>query len=75
MGFAAVKKNDPVSGRTVWSYIDSTGASAFGKVFEDAGPFTGDLAMVKIDGKWGYINRKGDIVVHPDYDQAFSFSP
>ncbi len=44
--------------------------------FEDADVFrsSDQLAAVKIDGKWGYINSKGELVLSPTFDQAKSFS-
>jgi hypothetical protein len=41
--------------------------------YEDAHPFKEDYAAVKLNGKWGYINRKGEIVVKPRYDFVFDF--
>lgn len=42
--------------------------------YEDAGNFSGGLAAVKVDGKWGYINESGETVIEPKYDWAGSFS-
>lgn len=36
--------------------------------------FIEGLLPVKMDGKWGYINTNGDIVIPCKYDYAFSFS-
>ena len=32
------------------------------------------LAHVKIGGKWGSINQEGEIVINPQFDDAWSFS-
>lgn len=36
--------------------------------------FSEDLAAVKKDGKWGYVDRQHQIRIKPQYDGAFSFS-
>lgn len=36
--------------------------------------FSEGLAMVKIDGKYGYIDNLGNTVIEPKYDKAESFS-
>jgi WG containing repeat len=41
--------------------------------FQDAAAFAQGFAPVKIDGKWGYIDRAGRVVVQPTYDAAFPF--
>ncbi len=42
--------------------------------FEDARMFSEDLAAVKKGGKWGYVNKAGEMVVEPRFDRAWSFS-
>jgi len=32
------------------------------------------LAAVQISGKWGYIERSGQFVINPQFDDAFPFS-
>lgn len=41
--------------------------------FDDVGIFTSGLAPVKTDGKWGYIDKKGKMVIKPTYDFAGNF--
>ena len=41
--------------------------------FDDAGPFSEGLAKVKINDKWGFINKSGKIVIDNVFDDAFSF--
>ena len=38
--------------------------------YEEVGRFNDGYAPVKADGKWGYINKTGEIVVEPKYDWA-----
>lgn len=43
-------------------------------VFLEAHEFSFGLALVKTkDGKWQYIDRKGNVVIAPDYDTCLSF--
>ena len=41
--------------------------------FDGVGIFTSGLAPVKTDGKWGYIDKKGKMVIKPTYDFAGNF--
>lgn len=41
--------------------------------FEDAAPFIEDLACVKIDGLYGYINKSGQVAIKPTYDDLSFF--
>jgi len=36
--------------------------------------FSGGLAAVKIDGKWGYINKSGKLIIKTQFDFANDFS-
>lgn len=35
--------------------------------------FAGDLARYEVDGKWGYMDKKGNIIIEPKFDFAFDF--
>lgn len=41
--------------------------------FEEALPFSEDLACVKKDGLYGFINKDGEIVIEPTYDSPNYF--
>jgi hypothetical protein len=43
------------------------------KGFSAAGNFSDDLAPVMIDGRWGYINTKGELAIPANYDFAQEF--
>ena len=42
--------------------------------YEDADSFSQDLAAVKKNGKWGYIDTEGNTVIPFQFDYAFPFS-
>ena len=42
--------------------------------FDDVGIFTEGLAPVKINDKWGYINKSGKMVIQPSYNFAGYFN-
>lgn len=56
-----------------WKYINTKGESLFSGMFDEARPFSDELAAVKKNDKWGYINTKGEIVIPMQYDRAFDF--
>ncbi|MBD2006690.1 MULTISPECIES: WG repeat-containing protein [Cyanophyceae] len=41
--------------------------------FDVADSFSDGLARVRVDGKWGYIDKSGDIVIQPQFDEAEPF--
>ena len=43
------------------------------EIYDEARCFIEGLAAVKKDGKWGFINVKGETVIPFIYDGAFSF--
>lgn len=42
--------------------------------YEDARQFQEGLAPVKADGKWGYINAAGEMVITPVFEDAYPFN-
>jgi len=66
-GLAAVYVND-----IGWGYIDSTGNFVIEPRFSYAEPFTDELAAVALDGRWGVINRIGDVVIPFDFPVVYS---
>ncbi len=41
--------------------------------FSRASPFAHGLAVVQIDGKYGYIDRTGKFVIKPQFSEASRF--
>lgn len=43
-------------------------------IYEFAWPFFDGLAKVKVDGKWGFIDKSGEFVIEPTLEKAGWFS-
>lgn len=55
-------------------FITKYARRAFEAIYEEALPFSGGYAAVKVEGLWGYINAKGELAVKPQFSGAASFS-
>lgn len=55
---------------------DTEGKQVSSASFQEARPFAEEdgYAAVKVDGKWGFIDGKGNMVIEPQYEDARSFS-
>ena len=55
-------------------FIDKTGRVPFllPNNITDIGMFNKGLAPVKIDGKWGFIDTKGTVVIPPAYNEVLT---
>ncbi len=56
-----------------FSFTDTSG-HVFAKRFEQAGAFREGFAPVSVHGKWGFIDRTGELLIEPQFDWAESFS-
>ena len=65
------KKENCVNGG-LWGYYSVDGKTIVEAIYESAYRFTEGLAAVKKDGKWGFINTSGEIVVPCEYDEVDS---
>ena len=55
--------------------MNQTGVVIVEPQFEEAKPFKGKgLAKVKLGGKWGFIDTKGNWIVQPKYRFALDFT-
>lgn len=73
-GFAVV--GTTVSDGAIGDYgcIDKTGRLVIAGDYDLVGEFSDGLAPVQKDGKWGYINRKGEMAISLRYNEwAFAF--
>lgn len=67
-GFAIVSLDDDER-----FFIDSSGHRLTAPAFEEAWLFNEGLAGVKVNGKWGFIDRNGKLVIPAKFDAADSF--
>lgn len=62
-GLAPVKKNNS------WSIIDINGnTTGFNFQIQDMKSFQDDMVPIKKDNKWGLANKKGEIILKPEFD-------
>lgn len=54
-------------------FITSSGNWYIDPLYEDSKGFINGIAAIKSNGKWGYINRKGEITISPRFDKAEPF--
>lgn len=52
----------------LYGYANRQGEMVLPARYRDASPFRHDLAAVRVDGKWGLIDRSGEQVVEAMYD-------
>jgi hypothetical protein len=70
-GFAAVQISGDENG-VVSGFIDSTGQFVFGRRFGHIKNFEDGHAAVQIDGKWGFIDRSGKLVIENKFDEVIA---
>ncbi len=55
----------------VWGYVNQLGEIVIPLQFEWAGHFSYSSAFIKLDGKFGIINKLGNVMIVPSYDTLF----
>lgn len=86
-GLARVKSISDGSYNGKWGFVEKSpyfnlGRGNYGRLlhyaikpqFDDAKDFSEGLACVKIQGRWGYVDKKGKYVINPQFDEANDFS-
>ena len=57
-----------------YGYIDTQGLLVIPMHFDQAQPFSEDLAGVSVNAKWGYIDKSGKFIIEPKFRSASPFS-
>lgn len=70
-GFAAVQF---ITNGVDDELIDRTGKTLIAVEDLQLRGFSGGLAAVKKDGKWGYVGKSGSFLIEPQFEEAESFS-
>lgn len=69
-GFATVRKETPGKALNDCGFVDTKGKTIFGG-WQDTTYFSNGIAGVQTrEGKWGFINRNGEIIVTPQYQHV-----
>lgn len=61
------------SGESSYKMYDTGSLSETGFECDNADLFIEDLAAFEKNGKWGFVNTSGNVVIEPAYDEAKSF--
>ena len=59
--------------RTIVGFIDTEGNWTIRPKFQEAKSFKDGVAVVKIDDKWGLIEKSGAYIVEPEFDYITSY--
>jgi len=54
-------------------FVDASGQFRINRIFDDALPFSDELAAARVGGLWGFIDTSGRQVIPPVFDEAFYF--
>lgn len=74
-GYCSISGRAFVKTEQGYIMVDASGNRVGDGCFEDAVPFlTTEPAAVKKDGKWGFVDINGQMVIEPVYEEAKPFS-
>jgi len=57
-----------------WGFVDHNDSFVINPRFEFAGPFHDERALIRVSGKYGFINPKGRLAIRTQFDDARNFS-
>lgn len=55
-----------------FGFIYKNGNTFIKNTFQDALPYKQGIAAINVDGKWGYIDLYGNIIIQPQYEEVTS---
>ena len=64
----------PVKIDNAWGYMNKEGKLIIPALYEEAGYFSEDLAVVVKDKKYGYISKSNKFIIEPKFDDASDFN-
>jgi len=74
-GYCSISGRAFVKKGNVYDMVDETGAVIGEGGYEDAVPFVSEEpTAVKKNGKWGFVNLEGQMVIEPQYEGAGPFN-
>lgn len=73
LAVVGMKITDGKAASIQYGYIDTSGKEVIPLQFPFACSFSDGLAAVRIDGKWGFINKTGQLTIKPVFQHAESF--
>lgn len=62
------RANMKVGDKNKSGFVDKYGKTKIDFQYDDACSFSEGMAAVLVNGKWGFINTKGELVIKPQYD-------
>ncbi|PCH70912.1 MAG: hypothetical protein COC06_02940 [Bacteroidales bacterium] len=74
-GLIKVQKSSPNKGGLRWGFINARGETIIDFVYsKEPSSFNNGFAIVKNKaGKYGFINKKSDVIIKPIYQKVFAF--
>ena len=73
-GFATINYDYGFGDIPKLGFIDSAGKVVIKPQFDEAYPFSENLALIRQKNKYGFIDSAGKVVIKPQFDEAYPFS-
>ncbi|SIS05085.1 WG containing repeat-containing protein [Moraxella cuniculi DSM 21768] len=63
----------PVIKEGKYGFADTTGKLVIATAYQEAHPFSNNLALYRQNGKYGYLDRTGKVAIKPQFEDAWGF--